>query len=802
MIVRQKAVTVGESATSELPEGVTPLKIPPLFELARKNLADLSAQERQRLLNLSALQHNLQDLLSCNLTRSLEAFARYLPEVARRFEHYRPQRELEFFCTENGVPNVLLRESGEIFYKCDDPLAYCRAQVNEALTKQPLGLRGVRSSRDHLGQLHSRYINESVRILRQAQRRRLKQEGAPPSSNPASHTASNALPALSPLQCRSVPHVIILGVGLGYPLGFLLEQVEAANLTLIEPDADLFYASLQAYDWASLLEHLHQNNFGVNLLVGQSESQIFTDLSAFFSHHGRFLSALWWTLVHYQSEAIAALALQLRQDYHRLSSSLGFADDHLFGISHACRALQSGKNFVKKEVALPPEFAGTPLFVVGSGPSLERDLPFLRRHQDEAVIMACGTALEILYNQGIKPDFYAATERVPEIAQTIEAIPDRDFIASLILIAGDVIHPKVQRLFKHTALLGKMDEPFYWLMQIHPQGQLIRPVSVMNPLVGNLGVAAAWALGFKEVYLFGLDCGRRTGESIHAKSSGLYRQGGIADTQEAFRTTSHRAGNFGGLCESNFVFELSLRYLELVIEQARKEGFNFYNCSDGCLIAGAQPIRSEVLAALWPPHTPQSHPGLGADFDVVSNAPDKERLHDFIATKMTFSPRVSTEELTALCRREEVLALLDKLTELIWEPYKSRTECIQRLEQVSEYLSSLSAHPQLRFCALLLDGSLQSFFIVATHALYHTENERSCLKVTARILQRLQYFLSDLKAAYALVPDYVLGEHQALWQGLVGADHTGSKAPRMPRMQDFSRRRFKEKPKFEKITTA
>ena len=60
----------------------------------------------------------------------------------------------------------------------------------------------------------------------------------------------------------------MIGIGLGYHLARLYEQVEVENLVLIEPDTDVFYSSLFAFDWKNLLEYLHQSKHLINFLIG------------------------------------------------------------------------------------------------------------------------------------------------------------------------------------------------------------------------------------------------------------------------------------------------------------------------------------------------------------------------------------------------------------------------------------------------------------------------------------------------------------------------------------------------------
>lgn len=74
---------------------------------------------------------------------------------------------------------------------------------------------------------------------------------------------------------------MFFGIGLGYSLAYLYERVEVANLIIVEPDLDVFYASLHAFDWQNLLKFLFENKYAINIMLGQTPFQFTQDLSNF-----------------------------------------------------------------------------------------------------------------------------------------------------------------------------------------------------------------------------------------------------------------------------------------------------------------------------------------------------------------------------------------------------------------------------------------------------------------------------------------------------------------------------------------
>lgn len=712
---------------------------------------------------LAALQVQLGQDLQARFGASMEAFKKYLPDVYESFKDYRPKKALQFFCGENGEPNLMLPdEGGRVFYDTDEPAERTGREIAQLLDEERmLGTIGE-DQYDPYGQILFRYSNE---MIRENDRIVMKQQKI----------------AYSPLELKSVPNFIILGLGLGYPLSEALSRIEVANIIAIEPDPDIFYASLYAFDWAGILKFIAENGVAFKLIVGKSGDELEVILKEFYMAHGEFLSIFKVTYVHYASPEIKKSADYVVRKYNALHASLGFFDDHLFGVSHGIQAMLKGKHFVRRDVVLPDKYRRWPLFVVGNGPSLDHDIPFLRRNQDKAVIIACGTALDTLYHAGIKPDFYAATERTPEISETIDAIPDQEFKDSITLIAGDVIHPKTSSRFKRTAIFGKPDEPFFWLCTAHPEMfPRIRPIDVMNPLVGNLGVASIFGFGFTESYIFGLDCGRKLGGLMHSKYSTVYGAAGVSDKGGNYDVSVKDAvtGNFGGWVESGDLFRRSLQFIELIIREHRfftEDVFVIRNCSDGARIAGTIPVHSEDL-------------DFGGRPEIA-----KQELLDFIEEKLTFKPELTREGAAKLASSEIYNKIVDRIASIINKKPQSRMEAVDQMMKASEYASAISKVLATAGYSHFLTGSMQTMLMTMMLCLYHIEDEHEAVDaVWDHLLKYCLWFLDDSKRLFGFIPDYVLGEHYHFMDGKVGWAHDGDEPPKAPPYPHLFRTEFND----------
>lgn len=736
------------------------------------NLDELSKQvdplkeedSSDHLRNLIDLQQRMSDMLIDRFAANMEAFKKYIPDIYRRFHNYSPTETIEFLCTSNGNPNLFFNERNEFFYKAYDPVALCNKQVEIVLEKCPFKQLTYNVDHEKLGQIHHRYLNDLARD---------QMKWIPNNS--------------SPLLSNSCPIAIIVGIGLGYHIGHLYEKIEIGNLILIEPNIDLFFASLHTFDWANLLEFINKERRGIYLMVGQTREEVFEDLNSYYERHGRMLAGFMWSMVHYRSDEVNEIADKIVQDYERSFATLGFLDDHFFGLSHAMYLATHHARLVRHDVQIPDEFLNVPVCVVANGPSLSKDLPLLRKVQDKVIIIACGTALETLYSAGIRPFFYGATERLKVVAESLSLIPDKEFIEELVLLTSDVTHPDTFNMFKHTAIFGKSDETFFCLAGINlfHRYRPINGLCLMNPLVGNLGVAASGQLRFKNIYLFGVDNGtKRDDRAVHPDESRTYTkerqalelnakpESELTDEEKAAKRNMEGLkrlnyvgeGNFGGQVYTSYLYKLSALYMKVIINAYEKGeyGVKYYNCSDGLKVEGAEPLDPSGLLEEW------------------SQLPDVDfkALRDFIDEKKTFDLNLTEEEAVKLCKYETFDYVVDTIKSVInkEERPKTRLEFVMLLQSICEMFTLLRKSPDA-FVADILDGSIYNYFIMVIRVLYLTADEQEAIERAEKHMVTVCDFLDDAKALYRHVPYYYAEDHQKFLNGKIGFDHPDSEAP-------------------------
>lgn len=711
------------------------------------------------------LENFLSDFLYSRFKTNFECLNKYFPDIACLFENYQLKKPLSFFSTENGIPNARVGTDNELIYPAEDPIEFCKKQVESFLSSNVVKQSYFQSVHDPFGQIHFKYNNKIAQIMSTEQRENIK---------------------LS--EIKSIPICVMIGVGLGYQLAELYERIDILNLILIEPDLDLFYLSLHTFDWANLLNYIVDNNYGVNLILGQDSKNFELDFGRYFVRHGIFLSGTELAFLHIKNKDNLEIAKNISANYKFIHTCLGFFDDHLFASSHAIQALCNKKSFVRK-TKLDKKYEQYPVFVIGSGPSLDHDIPFIKKYQDKAIIIACGTAIDVLYHVGIKPDFYANTERIPQIKQALSVIQDLSFFDDIILLCGDVCHPDTINYFKHTAIFAKPDEPtFSYLTQFFEKLNQVQQIQFTNPIVGNMGVSGAVHLGFKKLYLFGIDNGKKLGtDSIHSQYATLYKKRGTSENSPAYSTENVVEGNFGGECLTGHYFEVSNKYIaETLINNQliNTSGIICHNCSDGAKISNTVPTHSEDLR------------------DLFEQLPDinKKEFLSYMSKEKTKSFDISKDQINKLFDCNKFKDLCEDIKSILLKEKSSRIDCVFAMQDISEKLYNMTFEKENIYISECLRGSLQSFFITLCRVTYAFADEKKCLDEYYKVANIICDFLTEAPLLFAHMPDYIMGEHRKYYpDGKLGKDMPHCEAPAFPNELNFLTKEYDDPvKKFEK----
>jgi Uncharacterized protein conserved in bacteria len=516
------------------------------------------------------------EVLPLRFEQNMSAFKKYIPHLADKFKSYKTTRPFRFFCNENGEVNLLWLDTNVSFYG-DSPFDECRSQIEQVLSnKKSIHKFGFGIEENEAGYIHVDYLNKLQQCQKNHENELVRLDGIP----------------------DSIPLIMMFGIGLGYQLGYLYEKCKAANLFIFEPDMDLFYASLYSFDWHSLFDYLVSENLGLHIFIGQDEDNVILDFSEALTKRGAFIAAASIGFWHYPSDDIFKLIVRTSREFYLLTMGWGFFDDNIIALAHCAANVDKNIPFLIKNKSIQKKWEDTPVFVVANGPSLDGSLDVIRKYRDNVILICCGSTLTSLYRAGICPDIHVQVERTKVIPDSHRLINDDEYMKKIMFLSLDVIHPDCAEQFGRSALAFKLFEPGGFLCQLNNDIAAERDILPgANPLVGNTGLAIACRLGFKNIFLFGLDNGYKDLGHHHSKHSLYFDDDGKPQkdlTEKMFNNAPHIVdGNFGGAIHTNSLMNTSRKVLGELLK--KYDDVSCFNCSDGAKIEGAIPLHQEEL---------------------------------------------------------------------------------------------------------------------------------------------------------------------------------------------------------------
>lgn len=355
------------------------------------------------------------------------------------------------------------------------------------------------------------------------------------------------------LDSKFLPFTCIYGLLGGIFLQELLEQgYYFHSLIIYEDDIDLFRISLYFLNFDLLFERSGNKNLKNACLI--MISQINTDIVSAFVRKKRVSNSLSnISLKQYKSKNINILQDIIDKEKKALMRGWGSFEDEMIGFKNSFKNLRNAYllGYVTKRI-------NAPICVVGNGASLDLCIDFIKQNLENMIVFSCGTALKVLRNYGIKPDFQIEIERIDYLSDVLKQAGLDD----IPLIFGQMADCGAVDLSKQSFAFMRGGSASAYLESKFEDSKEINNfvVEFAAPFVGNAGVALASILG-SDVILCGLDCGYIKGFSKHAKNS-YYGNESLEIPKDCFKIK----GNKDLEVFSNDLFYLSAKNIQSAIK--------------------------------------------------------------------------------------------------------------------------------------------------------------------------------------------------------------------------------------------
>lgn len=152
----------------------------------------------------------------------------------------------------------------------------------------------------------------------------------------------------------------------------------------------------------------------------------------------------------------------------------------------------ANQNAIRKNpgvLALKQKFKDIPGIVIGAGPSLDKNIRFLRQAVGKTVLISSDAALKPLMNHNIEPSFVVCLDPQEEITKFLAGVPHR----GITLVAPSIVHPQVLDLWEGPVVFyHKFAPDIPLLTEIQQQ---IPHIGVLTP--GGSVLSVAYDLAFQ-----------------------------------------------------------------------------------------------------------------------------------------------------------------------------------------------------------------------------------------------------------------------------------------------------------------
>lgn len=392
---------------------------------------------------------------------------------------------------------------------------------------------------------------------------------------------------------EEVQSVIVFGLAAGYQLEEFFFNHKIEYLFICEPNLDFFHASLFSIDWKAIFRKISKEELRIYINLGETSGNLIKDLMKQFYSLGPYILNNTYFYQSYYNTQLNNSIKQLREQLQIVISMGEYFDHAYYGIAHTQYSISKSIKYMASNPSSRLSYTDkeVPVFLVGNGPSLDMSIDTIREFKDRALIISCGTSLQVLYKHNIVPDFHAEIEQNRTTYDWASLINAPEFLKTVSLLSCNGIHPDTTTLYKDVYLTFKEGESSTVSTTAVFGEDKFEILEFAFPTVGNLATNLFTKMGFHNIYLIGIDLGFIDAKKHHSVESAYYNDDGsqLSDYEQKNNTNFVVPGNFRKAVNTKHEFYVAKQMLEQTIAHSTK-GVTYYNCSDGAGIIGTNPL--------------------------------------------------------------------------------------------------------------------------------------------------------------------------------------------------------------------
>lgn len=350
--------------------------------------------------------------------------------------------------------------------------------------------------------------------------------------------------------------IIVFGIGLGYHLLELKKKItKDTRIFIVEHNVDVLKYALKNVDLTEIF-----NSNQIFLLFGADNTinyQILAQVGHNFYNMAYNIQII--MLPNYYIYADSNIKV-MKQITNRISSTIvsqgNALDDMFVGFRNnylnvdamiKCNCIDEIKDKYKNK----------PAIIVASGPSLDKNIEYLKNAVGKALIIACDASLNICEANGVKPDAIASIER-DEPTYTYY-YKDRKIDEDIVLVAPGLLWPQIYEEYKgKTIIMSKTSggNEGWW----HKHFENTRHVN-QGQSSAHVAFAVAKEAGCNPIILIGQDLAYTYGKK-HSDMAHTDHEGDNDDRDAKALGEVFLEDYEGNLLKSNWIYKIFKTWFE------------------------------------------------------------------------------------------------------------------------------------------------------------------------------------------------------------------------------------------------
>ncbi|MDF1878200.1 motility associated factor glycosyltransferase family protein [Sulfurimonas sp. SAG-AH-194-C20] len=388
---------------------------------------------------------------------------------------------------------------------------------------------------------------------------------------------------------KELQKFIFFGVGLGLHLSSISKKINAKMYLIVEDDMELFRLSL----FTTRYYEIAQNSQLYFCIASKSPEFKITATKFLEDKHYYNQYIKFFEFIHHSEEKLNL--------FHTLTTTQSHLNFFYTSISEQytkpLEYLKENYNFLNlTSQTLHEQFKKKPTLLLAPGPSLGKNIAWVKEHQDKFIIVALSATLLTLYEAGIRPDIITHFDGFERSIVHLQKIPDKTYFDESILLTSAKTPKKVVAFFDKARVF------FFESGTNFKEG-----FGEMSAFcAGSSTYLLLIAFEVQELYLLGLDLAVDAQTLQTHTDNYTYKQElsqESSDTLDFRNSLIQTQGNFTQTVQTTPNFSISINAINEISQGLKKETQNVYNLSEGALLKGTKPFKTEDIILIQKPST-------------------------------------------------------------------------------------------------------------------------------------------------------------------------------------------------------